>query len=1007
MGNMMKHDLSWLQNPEVFEVNRMAPHSDHKYFTTMHDARANNCSFKKSLNGVWKFAYAKNIQAAPVDFYKIDYDTKSWGSIQVPGHIELQGYDKPQYVNTMYPWDGHEKLVPPEIPSIYNPVGSYVTEFEVPKGWENKPLYISFQGVESAFYVWLNGEFVGYSEDSFTPAEFDLTQVAKAGKNKLAVMVVKWSSGSWLEDQDFWRFSGIFREVYLYTVPKSHISDLRVVTDLDGIYQNATLKVDLKVEGNLFCEVELMLEDRQGQCITSAVKESAANMQFEEEVVAPYLWSAESPYLYDMTLLVKEKESGEVIEVVTQKVGFRKFELKDKIMCLNGKRIVFNGINRHEFSCHNGRCVSKEEMLWDVQTMKRYNINAVRTCHYPNQTYFYELCDEYGLYLIDEANLESHGTWQKMGAVKPEHVVPGSRPEWKGATLDRAKSMLERDKNHPSILIWSCGNESFGGENIYKMSQYFRANDKTRLVQYEGVFHDRSFNETSDVESQMYPRTWDIEKYLLDNPKKPFICCEYTHAMGNSNGGMDRYVALTEKYPMYQGGFIWDFIDQGLLTETKYGKKYLAYGGDFGDRPTDYNFCVNGIVFADRKVSPKMQEVKYNYQMFHIEVFKNQVTITNKHLFIGTENYRLYFEVLKCGKLYDEGTLEIDIPAGEAKQIDLPLEEITAPGEYAITVKLCLKEDTLWAKRGHEVAFGQMVYKVQEEAQSMTSEKVTVADCDVNFGVRGEHFHIIYSKSYGGMISYKYKGKECISAMPMPNFWRAPTDNDKGNKMAHRYAQWKIASLYPIVKDIKTSWDEKQAIITYIYELPTVPVATCQVTYTTYGDGEVQVEMKYEGTLGLSEMPEFGMLMKVPNTYNHVTWYGYGPDENYSDRRQGARLGVFKNKVIDNVSPYVIPQECGNKTGVRWAKITDDRGEGILIKSDEMEFSALPYTPHELENAAHHYELPKSMHTVLKMSLRQMGIGGDDSWGACTLDEYLIPSHENMSFKWSMKAISE
>nr|WP_330377214.1 glycoside hydrolase family 2 TIM barrel-domain containing protein [Cellulosilyticum ruminicola] len=528
MDNMMKHEFSWLQNPQVFEMGRMAPHSDHKYFATMQDARVDHCSFKKSLNGVWKFAYAKNLQIAPVDFYKVDYDTTSWGSIQVPGHIELQGYDKPQYVNTMYPWDGHEKLAPPEIPSIYNPVGSYVTEFEVPKAWEDRPLYISFQGVESAFYIWLNGEFIGYSEDSFTPAEFELTKFTKKGKNKLAVMVVKWSSGSWLEDQDFWRFSGIFREVYLYTVPRTHIRDLKVETDLDAEYKDAKLKVDLQVEGNLSCEIELMLRDAEGNCVKTAVKEVVPKVQFEEDIKAPYLWSAESPYLYEIIFFVKDKVSSQTIEIVTQKVGFRKFELKDKLMQLNGKRIVFNGVNRHEFSCYNGRCVTKEEMLWDVQTMKRYNINAVRTCHYPNQTYFYELCDEYGLYVIDEANLESHGTWQKMGAIKPEHAVPGSKLEWEGAAIDRAKSMLERDKNHPSILIWSCGNESFGGENIYKMSQYFRANDGTRLVQYEGIFHDRSFNETSDVESQMYPKTWDIEKYLLDNPKKPFICCEYT-----------------------------------------------------------------------------------------------------------------------------------------------------------------------------------------------------------------------------------------------------------------------------------------------------------------------------------------------------------------------------------------------------------------------------------------------------------------------------------------------
>lgn len=1005
MDNIMKHDFNWLQNPEVFAVNRMAPHSDHKYFATMEEAKTSHCGLKKSLNGVWQFAYAKNIQLAPVEFYKNDYDTTSWGSIQVPGHIELQGYDKPQYVNTMYPWDGHEKLVPPQIPSIYNPVGSYVTDFEIPEGWENRPLYISFQGVESAFYVWLNGEFVGYSEDSFTPAEFDLTKFVKEGKNKLAVMVVKWSSGSWLEDQDFWRFSGIFREVYLYTVPKTHIRDLRVVTDLDADYKDASLKVDLEVVGNLSCEIELLLKDSKGQCVTSIVRDAAEQVHFEEDITTPHLWSAESPYLYEMILLVKEKVSHEIIEVVSQKVGFRKFEMKDKIMCLNGKRIVFNGVNRHEFSAHHGRSITKEEMLWDVKTMKRYNINAVRTSHYPNQTYFYELCDEYGLYLIDETNLESHGTWLKMGAVKPDYVVPGSRPEWEGATLDRASSMLERDKNHPSILIWSCGNESFGGENIYKMSQYFRKTDATRLVQYEGIFQDRSYNDTSDVESQMYPRTWDIEKYLLDNPQKPFICCEYTHAMGNSNGGMDRYVALTEKYPMYQGGFIWDFIDQGLLTTTKYGEKYLAYGGDFGDRPTDYNFCVNGIIFADRKVSPKMQEVKYNYQMFGIEVAANHATITNKHLFVGTEDYMLCFEVLKDGKVYDKGKLIIDIPAGETREVRLPIKEMKAAGEYVITVKLCLKEDTLWANSGHEVAFGQMIYTVSGETNPAIKEKVTVADCDVNFGVRGEHFHVIYSKSYGGMISYKYKGKECIDEMPMPNFWHAPTDNDRGNKMAYRYAQWKIASLYPTVKNTKTSWDEKKAVITYLYELPTVPVSTCEVTYTTYGNGEVQVEMKYEGVEGLSEMPEFGMMMKVPNEYDHVTWYGYGPDENYCDRKMGARLGVFENKVIDNLTPYVIPQECGNKTGVRWAKVTDDKGNGLLIKSDEMEFSALPYTPHELENASHHYELSKPMHTVLKMSLRHMGIGGDDSWGACTLDEYLVPSHETMYFKWRMKAI--
>lgn len=1004
MNKTTCYDLEWLQNPTVFAVNRLPHHSDHKYFAVNDEVAKNKSSFTESLNGIWKFSYAKNLNSTYKEFYQESYDAKNWNDIKVPGHIEMQGYDKPQYVNTMYPWDGHEVINPPQIPTIYNPVGSYVKYFEVPKAWGSSPVYISFQGVESAFYVWLNGEFVGYSEDSFTPAEFDLTPFIKDGENKLAVMVIKWSSGSWLEDQDFWRFSGIFRDVYLYTVPQTHVVDLFVQTQLDEAYCHGELKLDIAIAGDLNSYLEVSLQNAEGIEIESFSAACEEKLVLSHGISNVALWSSESPYLYEMIIKVMNKETREVVEVISQKVGFRKFEMINCIMHLNGKRIVFNGVNRHEFSCHHGRCVTLEEMLWDVKNMKQYNINAVRTSHYPNQSVFYDLCDEYGLYVIDEANLESHGTWQTIGTLKPEFIVPDSKPEWCEAVIDRAAAMLERDKNHPSILIWSCGNESYGGENIYKMSEYYRAKDSTRLVHYEGVFNDRRFNDSSDMESQMYTKVPQIKEYLENDPKKPFICCEYTHAMGNSNGAMHKYIELTENYPMYQGGFIWDYIDQAILTKDQYGKEYLAFGGDFGDKPTDYNFCVNGIIFADRRVSPKMQEVKFNYQAFKLNVDQTTVQITNKNLFVGTEGYSLNYEVLKDGVVMEQGNLLVDVPAGETKTIELPIHEQTIPAEYAVSVALVLKENTLWAKSGHEVAFGQYSYKV-ENHKPVNKPGVIVVDGDNNFGVRGDNFHAIYSKPYGGLTSYKYMGKELISAIPMPNFWHAPTDNDRGNKMAYRCAPWKVAGLYAKVIDIKTSYDELSASITYAYSLATTPKTVCKVTYTTYGDGEISVELDYQGVSGLPEMPDFGLLFKVPSQYNKVSWYGYGPEENYSDRRHGARLGIFTNEVKDNMTGYVIPQECGNKTGVRWAEVVNESGSGIKITSEKMEFCALPYTPHEIENAYHHYELPPVHHTVLKASLKHMGIGGDDSWGACTHEEYLIPSHEDMKFRLSIKGI--
>ena len=609
--------LEWLENPEIFAVNRMEAHSDHKFYRSVEELKNNNMILKQSLNGKWYFSYAENASLRVKDFYKENFDCKGFDMINVPAHIQLEGYDKCQYINTMYPWDGQEELRPPMISKSYNPVGSYIKYFEINDELKNKEIRLSFQGVETAFYLWINGEFVGYSEDTFTPSEFNITQYIKDGKNKIAVEVYKRSSASWIEDQDFWRFSGIFRDVFIYAIPEIHINDIFIKTELSDDYNSAVLKSELKITSNTGY-VSAYLCDNKGNEVASVEE-----VKIEKEMEVSFninninLWSAENPYLYNLFIKVLD-DNKELIEIIPQKVGFRKFELVNGIMKLNGKRIVFKGINRHEFNAEHGRSLTKEDMLWDIKFMKRHNINAVRTSHYPNQSLWYDLCDEYGIYLIDEANLESHGSWQKLGKCEPSWNVPGSIPEWEGCVVDRAKSMLERDKNHPSILIWSCGNESYAGENILSMTKFFKERDNSRIVHYEGVFWNRDFNEISDIESRMYAKAADIEEYLNTNPEKPYISCEYMHAMGNSCGGMMKYTELEDKYEMYQGGFIWDYIDQALYRINDNGEKVLAYGGDFTDRATDYNFCGNGIVFADRTISPKAQEVKFLYQNIKI-----------------------------------------------------------------------------------------------------------------------------------------------------------------------------------------------------------------------------------------------------------------------------------------------------------------------------------------------------------------------------------------------------
>ena len=832
----MGFDVKKIHDPKFFKENCMAAHSDHVTYKNEAEAVEQNSSFRLSLDGIWKFHYAKNDAQTIPGFEAEDYNCRPWDDIRVPAHIQMEGYDIPQYANIQYPWDGREDVWRDAVPTDFNPVASYVKYFTLPEGFVKNGLYISFQGVESGFALWLNGSYVGYSEDSFTPSEFDLTPYVKEGENKLALKVFKWTSSSWCEDQDFYRFSGIFRSVYLYTMPKVHVYDLKVQPVVAESLESADLVLDMEICGKAET-VEKSADDAKMQNVSAKItltgsrddsKEGAAGsvsentifsetisfqpnntsdtirftdtgaatVHFEQEVNHPNLWSAEHPELYTLTVELLD-ESGNCVEYISQNIGFRRFEMKDGIMTLNGKRIVFKGVNRHEFSSKTGRAVSKEEVLQDIITMKQNNINAIRTCHYPDASGIYELCDRYGLYMIAENNLESHGSWDAAshGLVPKDTIVPGDNMDWEPMMLDRVNSCYQRDKNHPAILIWSVGNESYGGKVIFDMSEKFRALDPYRLVHYEGIFNDRRYEGTSDMESQMYTSVENIKKFLAEHKEKPFICCEYTHAMGNSCGAMHKYTDLTDTEPRYQGGFIWDYIDQSILKKDRYGQEFQAYGGDCGERPTDYNFSGNGICYGgERDASPKMQEVKFNYQNISVAFEEHSFTVVNKNLFADTSEYQCIVILQKNGTVVKKQKMDTNVVPLSSGSYEIPFV-IPEDAEYAVTVSFVLREDTFWAKAGHEVAFGQKVYK-KEVKFAVPEKPLQVVRGKVNIGVKGDDFDCLFSLLNGGLVSYRYAGKEMIEKIPMPNFWRAPVDNDNGSMAPGRYAQWKIASMY-------------------------------------------------------------------------------------------------------------------------------------------------------------------------------------------------------------------
>ena len=1055
----MNFDYSIVKDPKIFQQNRLDAHSDHfafapgkepkgPFFSTL--AKREDTGFTYSLNGLWKFSYAVNETSSIQGFENTDFDCSAWDTIRVPAHIEMEGlyqtesylgkWGKPAYINYQYPWDGREEVHPGEIPTKDNPVGSYVKIFTVPDSMKGRPVYISFQGVESGFALWCNGQYVGYSEDTFTPSEFELTPYLSEGENKLAVKVFKYTASSWIESQDFFRFFGIYRDVYLYTVPDVHVRDLKIRTILDDNFIDANLEIKLDIQSEKNTDsglIKYTLFDSEGVVLSGET--STDNSTINEHIEGIELWSAEDPVLYDLEIAIYDNNT--LCETVRERIGFRRFEMKDGIMLLNGKRIVFKGANRHDFSADKGRAVGYEEALTDLITCKQNNINAIRTCHYPDVSYVYRLCDELGLYMIAENNMETHGSWAlvESGRQTPEDVVPGDRLEWQDVLLDRVNSCYQRDKNHASILIWSIGNESYGGPVTHAMSMKFKELDPDRLVHYEGIFHDRRYPDTSDMESQMYPSVKDIEKHLAENKDKPFICCEYTHAMGNSIGGMHKYTDLSDREPRYQGGFIWDYIDQAIREKNRYGEEYMAYGGDHLERPTDYDFSGNGIADADRQPYAKMQDVKYNYQNISAIItpkvnednntVSGNIKIINKNLFTSLDKFAAVLTLTKEDRLIHILDLPIATAPLSDEAIDIPELTLDGEGEYALVLTFCLKESSTWASAGHEIAFGEAVFATDNinKRSRYNYAGTCVNNCnnynplklikgDFNIGIQGDEYDALFSALAGGLTSLRYGGKELILKAPKPNFWRAPTANDTGSNMAVRYGQWKLASdyasaaMFPMSELIDSvpeiGMDNGNIFIKLRYGLPTTPIAKIELKYTFKPCGRITLSLDYDPVEGLSEMPEFGFLFTLNADYNNITYYGRGPEENYCDRNRGAKLGVYSTTALDSMENYLVPQETGNRTDVRWAKVTDRLGRGYLFEADEtMNFSAIPYTPDELECASHPYELPPIHHTIVRCSLMQMGVGGDDSWGARTHDEYLLDTSKHMHFEVTFKGI--
>lgn len=1027
-----KEPRDW-ENPGMFEQNREEPHATMISFEdelSALDGIKEKSPNYMSLDGIWKFHWVKSPDDRPYWFFKDDYDIRDWEDIEVPSNWQMKGYDVPIYVNIGF---GFEKN-PPFIHHNWNPVGSYKRYFKIPAGWNDKEVFLHFGAVSSAFYVWVNEQLVGYSQDSKTPAEFNITKYLKKGNNSLSVEVYRWCDGSYLEDQDFWRLSGIQRSVFLHARPKTYIRDFFAVADLVNNYNDGKMNLKITLANNdtraknFSVEASLFESDQKIYSESKEIEFSGdvTEAYFEKEFQDIKRWSAETPDLYTLIITLKDNY-GNILECVSSKIGFRKVEIFNSQLHINGVPVYLKGTNLHEHHDVTGHVVDEATIIRDIRTMKSHNINAVRTSHYPQQELWYELCDKYGLYLIDEANIESHG----IGYNKD--ITLADKPEWEAAHLERMRSMVERDKNHPSVIIWSMGNEAGDGHNFLKGYKWIKERDVTRPVQYERA--EKSTNTTerhTDIWCPMYARIWQIEEYAKD-PKndRPLILCEYAHSMGNSTGNLQDYWDVIEKYPKLQGGFIWDWVDQGLITTDENGEKYWTYGGDWGEEgmPSDGNFCINGIVWPDRTPKPALSEVKKVYQYVGFEpvnLADGLIRVTNKYDFTNLAEFNFDWELVSDGNIIESGKIPLpDFKPKESTVFMIPFtkKNPAAGEEYFLNLRISRSDEWNLVPEDHVYAEEQFKLPFESAPVPFRMDELAVLQTNMlekKYEVAGADLKVVFDLEKGRMESYEFRGRQLFSKGPEPDFWRPPTDNDYGYGMVEKMGVWKKAGEKAIIRKVSLNQPGMgKVVVTFEYDIPGdkgEKIAGYVSTYTIYGSGDVVIKNQFSKVSeNVPEIPRMGMQMQLPEEFMNLKWYGRGPHENYIDRKTSAFVGLYESSVDDQYVPYIRPQENGYKTDTRWLALTDDNGNGILVTGMPLiSFAALKNIHDDFESPGKLSQYRKdaksaNTHTNdvkprdfinLNVDYGQMGVGGDDSWGAMIHPQYrLLDKKYEYSFR--------
>ena len=980
-------DLRFLDDPSVTSVNALDDHSDHKTFL-------GGKSNEVSLDGKWKFKYFEAFNNDVFTYLNPAFDISKLEDFLVPQHFEFGGHGKPIYVNTQYPWDGNEKLDIGRCP-INNPLGIYFKDLDFSDGLSSR-IVLKFEGFETGLFLYVNGNFVGYSEKNFLTTEFDITNKLVRGVNRIAIILFKYSKGSWFMDQDMWRLGGIFRDVKLVFMPLTHIIDINNRSTLldDNIQGN--LNLTLKIKGEISSLKLAYRFSYKGNIILSKLVDvKSETIEINEYLPAVHPWSAEDPQLYKFEAsLIRNEIEFEYNEL---KIGFRRIEIKNGVILLNGKRLIIRGINRHEFDTHKGRALTKEIIEEDIIFCKQHNINAIRCCHYPDNVYFYELCDKYGIYVMDETPLETHGTrfnFRATGAPKRENILPGNHDEFLDFIMQKSKGIYERDKNHACIISWSLGNEAFGGTVLEKTSKFFRETDPSRFVHYEGCFQDKKYLHISDVTSEMYPTPTSIEKQIKKaKERKPFILCEYLHAMGNSLGNFDEYNALIYKYDVFQGGFIWDFCDQGIYDSEN---NTYNYGGDYDDRPNNEDFCCNGLLTADKRMNAKVDVMKYYYQDVVFTKKGNFINIRNDNLFVDTSKYYFVASVYLNGVKKNEVSFELTLRPGESfdydvKQLDLNVGE----GEILVRISYHLKEDTLFAKKSAEMGYFDYLYNFEyastnTKLEETCTDKLEIIRGRYNVGVKGNGFHYLFTgfnAMEGGLISIKFNGEEFIKDTVKATFFRAITPNERSmfKYFGHRYIGYsKNQWLLPLNSHTKVSkYDGKSVTVTMVYWILDLPrIRKVKIEYQIFNSGDMRVKATYRKHLFDAEFNQFGLMFKVPSKIKSFTYYGLGSGESYPDRYIGQKIGVYETKPEDEFVNYIFPQECGNHTYTRYAIIEGKEGQklGFYSLNKSFNFKCLPYSDLEIENATHQDELPKHKYTYITICDKVRGVGGDNSW---------------------------